>query len=248
MKLLPPDHSDALRSEKHESFGDYAQLVDALGYQAVAPTVKTQRENFVVHCVTAGEQRLAIRIPYHTSAEWDHSSRLTALLRTLHIPRMEQLVTYDSSIPVIITEQAPGQSIPDIWRTEPELLWEIHNNQIRDIFSSISQAVDRGVMPDPSPENIFYDRYQGFTLIDSELEVPSIGSAINANYVCIELALYLLKICPNELQEEVNNHLRDMAKAALRSYGITETMVREEEWAMDERIYNYDRKLSFPFA
>ena len=163
-KPMVDDIKSRLRTE--EDVIDAALGIGNNGTAAVP--LQFEGQNYVLRM--SSDPRLTVNI----------TDRLEGAIRGFGIKGLEQVVA--ASIPdhIFISEMMPGKSVRYIG---PQLEQQITDQQLANLIESIMKANTRGIAFDTEHENILYDPFNGFGLIDydySEDVRHSLSITLNA--------------------------------------------------------------------
>lgn len=122
--------------------------------------------NAVAYLVEKDGKQYAKRMLYDTDAEYrarDVRDKMRTTKLGRGIPHLEQLVAASPDTGETYAEVMTGKEVSHL---QPEDIQQITGKQIDTLLTTYSQAHAAGIMVDPKPSNFFYDKDQGFGIID----------------------------------------------------------------------------------
>ncbi len=153
------------------AYQDFKPLVEELKLELLQlesttehPTFLGKGSNAKVFAITHNGERYAVRIPnggkVNVSVVDFH---ISGACLSLDLPQMEKIVaaSYDDGVTV-----AKLMSGKEIGKLTIEDVRSITNQQLLDLLETVIEANRRGIEIDPKPSNFFYDREEGFGIVD----------------------------------------------------------------------------------
>jgi hypothetical protein len=163
--------SIAKRAELLAAYSEYDQYVAQLRQDMARYPSRKEHPNFLgsganadAFLLPVADQELVVRIPHEGqsgAAGIDH--HLRGGLRAMGQPHLEQLVAVSYESGVTISNLMPGSEMS---RIKAEDLRQVTDAQLSELIDTVTVANQAGVTIDPKPSNFFYDKDQGFGIID----------------------------------------------------------------------------------
>lgn len=120
--------------------------------------------NASVFYIESDGKRYAVRIPSTeeiSPTSIDH--HLSAAFLSKGIPHLEQIVAASYEDGVTVAEIMPGKHMGQLTLADVEA---ISSEQLGELINTLSRAIEKGIIIDPKPSNIFYDSKEGFGIVD----------------------------------------------------------------------------------
>lgn len=167
----------AQRAELLAAYEDFGPLVHTLqeevkGYDSPAmhPDYLAAGLNAKVFSLSQNGHEYVARVPHsdgpNSTDEPNPSAvdyRIRAGMRGKGIPHLEQIVAFSYEDGVVISERMPGRVISKVTAEE---LGHVTDKQLNDLIDTFIAAHKAGIHIDPRPSNYFYDKEQGFGIVD----------------------------------------------------------------------------------
>lgn len=180
------DYSDFLRSvggSKYDAIKGRAEILGS--YKDFAPEVSKLKEelkealnrkehssflghgsNSSVFFIEKAGKKYAVRVPEYGAREVSPSAidhHLAAAFLSKGVPHLEQIVAASYEDGVTVAEIMPGKQMGKL---SLEDIQAITKQQLAEFVDTLSTAHERGIEIDPKPSNFFYDREEGFGIVD----------------------------------------------------------------------------------
>ena len=178
------DYVDYLREvggRKHEAIAVRADMLGA--YDKFKPVIESlkgelddpaNRKNHARHLgngsnadvfsVTVEGVDYAVRVPKGNGVKPANvDSHLGGAILGKGMSRMEQIVAASYEDGVTVAEMMPGHEVGHLTAEDVD---SVTDEQLEKLIDTVLEANERGIEIDPKPSNIFYDREQGFGIVD----------------------------------------------------------------------------------
>lgn len=178
------------REDLLRNYEEFAPVVDPLvaSLEGMKADDRRQRPDFLGGGSSCGAfaigyqgKQYAVRVPWSDVNRSMDREYVQTGIRTKGIPHLEQLTAVSYERGVTIAELMPGRSMGSM---TAEDLNAISDEQLEEFVGTLKHAHDIGLWIDPKPSNIFYDRKEGFGLIDlSDKKITSTDGEIGIEVV-----------------------------------------------------------------
>lgn len=143
--------------------------IDELGLKrGDHPSFLGQGLNMMAFTLTHDDRDVVARIPTQDNRNpGDVDERARAAILARDILGMERIIAISYETGVVISEFMPGKGLEKLTGEE---LGAITQEQLEQFVHTCALAAEKGLLVDPKPSNIFYDKVKGFGVIDYQFD------------------------------------------------------------------------------
>ncbi|MDX1765355.1 MAG: hypothetical protein R3313_00215 [Candidatus Saccharimonadales bacterium] len=161
----------AARAEMIKAYQEFQPIVTSLRAEIADPSSRKEHSDYManggnasVFKITHNNREYAVRVPSGRQVNAASvESHVGGAIKAKGMPHMEQIVAASYEDGVTVAELMPGREMNVL--TEEDAA-AITDEQLGQLIDTFLEANRRRIGIDPKPTNLFYDREEGFGLID----------------------------------------------------------------------------------
>lgn len=210
------------RADLLTAYVEFSSAVKELKHEFADPTTRRNHPNYLgsgsnadVAKVALASKEYAVRIARgDTINAREIDGRVKASIKASGLPHLEKIIAASYEDGVTVAELMPGQELAGI---DSDTLSQVTDQQLLELIDTFTATRERGIAIDVKPSNIFYDKTEGFGVIDYLDLGTEILQKDSKGMVVGRIANLLGNAGHDDRHDEVSATQKDFADVARRS-------------------------------